>query len=161
MHPVTISEEPERHVAALAHSGPDAEIGTTFEALQTRVAATGLASKTEGLVAVYPEPDTETDTGPRVYAGVVLAPHLLVPDGFTAVILPAGSYATCFHRGPHDGLGAIWTWLTEDWAAEAGEVPAETPRFELYLNRPSSTPRDQLETMLFLPQEEGDFNGPL
>jgi effector-binding domain-containing protein len=61
---------------------------------------------------------------------------------------PAGSYATCLHKGPYPEVGqaydALWQW-TNDNGREATGIAYET-----YLNDPRETPPEELLTRVAL-----------
>jgi effector-binding domain-containing protein len=65
--------------------------------------------------------------------------------------IPAGKYAMCIHTGPYGEIKQAYAALGE-WMQEKGCEPSGVA-YEQYLNDPSHTPPDQLQTrIMFLLQ---------
>ncbi len=147
-YPSEIRKCSELRLVGLPHVGAYHQIGVAFQQVAAVFSARGLWRHAQGLVGVYydspadvPEPDL------RSHAGVVVPAELALPDGLEEVLLPGGRHAVLTLRGPYTGLQAAWTHLYGVvLPAEAGEVPANTPPYELYLNDPSDTAPQDLVT---------------
>jgi effector-binding domain-containing protein len=70
-------------------------------------------------------------------------------DDIQAAALPAGSYATCLHKGPYPEVGRAYEALGQ-WMAENGHE-AVGVAYETYLNDPGDTaPQELLTSVAFL-----------
>ena len=67
------------------------------------------------------------------------------------VTLPAGRLAVLTFTGPYAGLPAAYDQLMGIWLPQSGEVPADAPIFEVYLNSPMDTAPEALVTEVCLP----------
>lgn len=152
MHPVTIETAPAFHIAAIPHHGAYPGIGATFGRLYVALKAQGLFVRIAGPgVAVYHDDPSVTPVADlRAQAGVVVTPGPL-PEGFDAVDIPGGKQAVLHLKGPYDGLAAAWDWLYGTWLPQSGEVPADRPPFETYLNSPFDTAPADLITEIRVP----------
>ena len=63
--------------------------------------------------------------------------------------LPEGQYASCIHTGPYSAIEPAYTALTE-WIKSKG-FEATGVAYEFYLNDPSDTPPDDLQTRIMFP----------
>lgn len=63
--------------------------------------------------------------------------------------IPPGTAATCLHKGPYDKIGSAYTALSA-WLKEKGRE-SSGPAYEFYLNDPSTTPPEQLMTLVLFP----------
>ncbi|NUB44778.1 AraC family transcriptional regulator [Fertoebacter nigrum] len=151
MYPVTIRHEPARHLAALPHTGPYPEIGRAFEKLFAALAARDLLAQTGYMVGVYYDDPSATPAADlRSHAGVEFASA--APEApLESVTLPAGRHAVLTFTGPYAGLPAAYDQLYALWLPESGEIPADSPPFEIYRNSPMDTPQEALITEICLP----------
>jgi effector-binding domain-containing protein len=67
--------------------------------------------------------------------------------------IPGGKLATCLHIGPYSAVEPAYTALTQ-FVAESG-YEATGAAYEFYLNDPSKTPQDQLQTQIVFPIKVG------
>lgn len=63
--------------------------------------------------------------------------------------IPGGQTAVCLHTGPYDAITAAYTALG-DWIQAQGYAPAG-PAYEFYLNDPTETPPQALQTLVAFP----------
>jgi AraC family transcriptional regulator len=152
MFPVTIRTDPERRLAAVPHKGPYPEIGRAFEKLGSTVAARGFYGRFGHMVGVYY--DSPADVKPaelRSHAGLECPADMILDPPLEEVRLPAGRLAVLTFTGPYAGLPAAYDQLLGVWLPPSGEVPADSPMFEVYLNSPMDTPPEDLVTEVCLP----------
>ncbi len=151
MYPVDIRNEPERRLACIAHQGSFLEIGRAFEKLGATIGARGLSGQVGRMIAVYYNaPDDTAPEDLRSHAGFELATAEIAPP-LEEVNLPAGRHAVLTFNGPYAGLAAGYTYLFGTWLKASGEVPADAPPFEIYLNTPMDTAPNDLITQICLP----------
>lgn len=152
MFPVTIRTDPERRLAAVPHKGPYPEIGRAFEKLGSTVAARGFYGRFGHMVGVYY--DSPADVKPadlRSHAGLECPADMILDPPLEEVRLPAGRLAVLTFTGPYAGLPAAYDQLLGVWLPPSGEVPADSPMFEVYLNSPMDTAPEDLVTEVCLP----------
>lgn len=152
MYPVTLRTDPARRLAAVPHRGAYHEIGRAFEKLGSTVAARGLHGRFGHMVGVYY--DSPADVKPadlRSHAGLEAPEDLALAPPLEEVRLPAGRHAVLTFTGPYAGLHAAYDQLMGVWLPESGEIPADSPVFEVYLNNPMDTAPEALVTEICLP----------
>lgn len=152
MFPVVLRALPEHRLAALAHRGPYAAIGGTFEKLGASVATRGLFGQVGRMIAVYhddpvlvPPADLRSHAGFEVPSDLALAPPL------EELRLSAGRHAVLIFTGPYAGLQTAYDHLFGTWLPQSGEARADGPVFEIYLNTPMDTAPADLVTEICLP----------
>ena len=152
MYPVITRIDPARRLAAVAHKGPFPEINRAFEKLGSTVAARGFYGRLGHMVGVYY--DSPADVKPadlRSHAGLEAPADLPINAPLVEVTLPAGRLAVLTFTGPYAGLPAAYDQLMGIWLPQSGEVPADAPIFEVYLNSPMDTAPEALVTEVCLP----------
>jgi AraC family transcriptional regulator len=152
MFPVITRTDPERRLAAVSHKGPYPEIGRAFEKLGSTVAARGLYGRFGKMVGVYY--DNPADVRPadlRSHAGLETPADLPIDPPLEEVRLASGRHAVLTFTGPYAGLPAAYDQLIGVWLPGSGEVPADAPMFEVYLNSPMDTAPEALVTEICLP----------
>lgn len=151
MYPVEIRDEPARRLACVAHQGPYPEIGRAFEKLGATIGARGLFTEIGRMVGVYyNSPDDTAPEDLRSHAGFEMAKAEIAPP-LEEVHLPKGRHAVLTFKGPYSGLPAAYSYLFGAWLQNSGEVPADAPPFEVYLNSPMDTAPENLITEICLP----------
>lgn len=78
-------------------------------------------------------------------------PDTPIAAPLTTVLLPATRVAALTFRGPYGGLPAGYTQLLGVWLPASGEVTADPPMYEIYLNTPMDTAPADLLTEICLP----------
>ncbi|MFZ5900080.1 MAG: GyrI-like domain-containing protein [Bacillota bacterium] len=63
--------------------------------------------------------------------------------------IPAGKRAVCLHVGPYNKVEPAYHTLMQ-WIKENGHTPAGVV-YEFYLNDPSETPENELQTRIVFP----------
>ena len=151
MPDVSIRTEPRRRLAAIAHAGPYHEIGRAFEKLHATLAARGLLPQAGEMAALYyDDPASVAPERLRAHAGITLPETAGIAAPLEEVVIAGGRTAVMTHRGPYAGLPAGWEELF-GWLAASGEVPADQPAYELYLNTPMDVRQDDLLTDICVP----------
>jgi predicted transcriptional regulator YdeE len=68
-------------------------------------------------------------------AGAAAPDSLVLPEGFSEFIVPAGKYLFFTHAGPIEGIGATANELYTNYLPSSGLVPRSAPHLELYDER--------------------------
>ena len=156
MYDVSIREEGLRVIAGVTHKGPYFKIGAAFERFFFLCQSRNLWPRLGRPVGIYfhnPECTPEEDL--RSMAGAELRVED-VPDGLDGHKIAAGRYAVLTYRGPYTGIAAGYDRLFGQWLPESGELPADAPCFEVYLNDPREVSEDDLLTEIHLPLADKD-----
>jgi AraC family transcriptional regulator len=144
---VTIVEQPDLRIAGIRHIGPYMEIGREFGRLGGLLK--GPPPPGSQMIAVYhDDPEATPADKLRSDAALTLSVHTAAPMGLVEQHVPAGTYARTVHRGGYEGLPETWKMLKE-WAA-ANDHRAGHPGYEIYVNNPMTTAKDDLITELYL-----------
>ena len=155
MYDVTIPELQPVRLAALRHTGPYLDIGTTFERLFAWAAGRGLMGpQTRAIGVYYDDPDGTPGEALRSDAGLVVGSGIALDNGLRVVEVPGGRHAVLHHRGPYAELNKAYRWLYREWLPKSGEQCADRPVFEEYLNNPRTLPPEQWLTDICLPLAE-------
>ena len=72
-------------------------------------------------------------------------------DDLRLDVILDGRHAVLRHRGPYAELHHAYNWLFGTWLPTSGEVPADRPVFEEYLNNPRELPPEEWLTEINLP----------
>jgi len=150
---VQIENRPALRVAAVPHRGPYNTIGDAFGQLGRLAGAAGLLAHGDAFMVALYHDDPETVPAPqlRSSAGVTIPETAVLPPTLQELRLPAGRWARTLHRGSYRGLGDCWQRLIGQWLPHSGLRMGAGDCYELYLNDPSITPEESLETLLFVP----------
>jgi len=152
MH-VEITEQPERRVGTVRHIGPYNQIPLAFERLGAIASQAGLVGRPgiEMLAIYHDDPETTPLDQLRSDAAVTIPGDIPVPDGLVEQRLPGGRYASTLHTGPYEALGDTWARFMGEWLPSSGKRIWQGVSFEKYLNTPAEVPKEQLQTLLFIP----------
>ncbi len=146
---VTLKDEPQRRLAMIAHRGPYITIGEAFEKAGATAMARGLGPELGAMMGLfYDDPDAVPEAELRSAAGFEIAREAEIAAPLEEIRLPGGKHAILTHKGPYTGLKTAYAFLFGDWLPKSGEVPRDTPPFELYLNTPMDTAPDDLVTLI-------------
>ncbi|MCB1347603.1 MAG: AraC family transcriptional regulator [Maritimibacter sp.] len=149
MYDVILRDEPERRLAVIPHRGAYLKIGEAFEKAGTTAMARGLGPELGAMMGLYyDDPDAVPEADLRSAAGFEIAEGAEIAPPLEMASLPGGKYAILTHKGPYTGLKAAYTYLFGDWLPRSGEVPRDSPPFELYLNTPMDTAPGDLVTLI-------------
>ena len=150
---VQIKTMPEQRVGTVRHIGPYNQIGEAFGRLGDIAGKAGLFSRPEAamIALYYDDPQSTPADKLRSDAGVAVAESVPLPDDLEEHRLPAGRYAVARHVGSYETLGDTWARFLGEWLPASGEQLADGPSFEKYLNNPMDTPKEKLETEIYVP----------
>lgn len=152
MFPISIRDEPARHLAAIPHKGDYQLIGRDFEQLFGLLGMRGLMPRTGAMIGVYyDDPDSTPTEDLRSLAAVEFPQEARIDPPIERATLPAGRHAVLLFKGPYTGLPAGYAQLFRDWLPNSDEEPGDAPAFELYLNNPRETAPEDLLTEICLP----------
>lgn len=158
MYTVTIEEAQPLTLAAIRHRGPYTAIGSAFECLAAWAGPRGLMTPQTRAIGLYFD-----DPGQVPESELRSAACLSVPEpvtdaeaGVETFRIPGGPCATLRHVGPYSDLGTPYAWLYGTWLPQSGREPADQPSYEDYLNDPSTTPPDELVTVIHVPLKPQD-----
>jgi AraC family transcriptional regulator len=144
---VTIKSQPEVRVAGIRHIGPYHEIGRAFGRLGGMVGKPPAGAQ---MIAVYhDDPDTTPPDKLRSDAAMTLPGKSSAPNGLIEQRVPAGRYASVVHKGPYEELPKVWAQLKKEWLPANGHHAGQ-PGYEVYLNDPMKTAKQELLTEIFL-----------
>lgn len=152
MYDVEIRDLPARRVAGIRHTGPYIEIGGTFEKLNVRAGALGLIDAETLFIGVYYD-----DPGTVAAKDLRSEACLTVPGGFAGggdlrvFDLAGGRHAILRFQGPYAELETPYNWLYRDWLPKSGEIAADRPPFEIYVNDCRVLPPAEWLTDICLP----------
>ena len=82
---------------------------------------------------------------------MVVSPNAKLPEELGEQQLPAGRYACTTHHGPYEKLGDTWARFMGEWLPRSGHRMTDGVSYEIYRNTPGDTPKEKLETELYIP----------
>ena len=145
---VTIKDQPELRVAGVRHIGPYQEIGRTFARVGS-IAGGHIGSGSRMIGVFHDDPESTPSDRLRSDAAITLPANAPSPDGLVEQRIPAGRYAHVVHKGGYEGLPGAWTALKKEWLPKSGHRMGG-PSYEVYLNDPSTTPKAELLTEIYM-----------
>ena len=151
---VEIRQLPELRVAAVRHVGAYDTISQSFATLGGIAGPAGLFQQPGAAMVALFHDDPASTPADRLTsdAGIIVPANLPLPSGLTEQRIPAGAYACTTFVGPYEELGAVWERFKGEGLRTSGRcMRAGAPSYELYLNDPSSTPKEALRTELRIP----------
>ena len=151
---VEIKQLPALRVAAVRHIGPYNEIGKAFDRLGQIAGPAGLITPpaTEMLALFHDDPDSTPLDQLKSDAGITVPADATLPAGLTEQHVPAGTYASAIHVGSYEHLPDAWARLKSEWLPASGRRPDRSgPSYEVYLNNPMTTPKEELRTEIRMP----------
>jgi AraC family transcriptional regulator len=150
---VEIKQMPEQRVGTVRHIGPYNQISEAFGRLGAIAGPAGLFARPGvAMIALYHD-DPESTPADRLRSDAALAVpgDTTLPADLVEQRLPAGRYASTMHVGAYEQLGDTWARFLGEWLPSSGKRMADGPSYELYLNDPTTTPKDQLRTEIYVP----------
>ena len=146
--------EPMR-LATIRHVGPYREIGRSFDHLHVWASATGRLGPRSLAVAVHhDDPDLVAAEDLRCDAGLLVESGFAGDDMIGVSEVAGGRHAVLHHVGPYAGLERAYHWLFGFWLPRSGEIPADRPVFDIYLDNPKTVAAEHLRTEICLPLAE-------
>lgn len=140
-------------VAYVVHRGAYPQIGRAFERLVAWAGPRGLFATGRSVGVFYDDPRVTPEADLRSAACVEVGPGV-GPDagaGVEVMTIPGGRYAVGVLKGSYERLPEAWAWMLRDWMPARGLVADQRPCFEVYLNSPMHTPREELATAIHVP----------
>ena len=139
-------------VAALAHHGTYANIGSTFERLLAMAAGQGLLGPNVRTFGIYYDDPAATPVSALRADACLAIPDDRAPSGDLQIReIRGGRYAVVRHVGPYAELDRPYKWLYGTWLTQSGEEPGNAPLVEEYVNDARTVPPTELETDIWLP----------
>jgi AraC family transcriptional regulator len=139
-------------VAALAHRGAYANIGSTFERLLALAGGQALLGPGARTFGIYYDDPAAIPAGALRADACLAIPDGRVPEGELQVReIRGGRYAVVRYTGPYAELERPYKWLYGVWLAQSGEEPDDAPSVEEYLNDARAVPPTELLTEIWLP----------
>lgn len=65
--------------------------------------------------------------------------------------IPGGRYAVFLHKGPYQQLSNVYDAIFGKWLPESGYELRNVPAFEKYINNPTNTEAEKLNTQIYIP----------
>ncbi len=109
---------------------------------------------TRGIGIYYSDTHSVAPAEWRSDACISVAADVSPPDEASAprlIDLAGGRHAVLRHKGPYAELHKAYDWLFGQWLPGSGEMPADRPVFEEYLNNPRELPPEEWLTEINLP----------
>jgi AraC family transcriptional regulator len=151
---VEIKQLPGFRVAAVRHIGAYSQIGEAFDRLGSIAGPAGLIPTDKpAMVALYHDDPMSTPEDQLTSdAGVTVPDNARLPKGLIEEEVPAGTYASTVFVGPYEQLDGAWKQFMGEWLPNSGKrLRADAPSYELYLNDPTTTPKNELRTEIRIP----------
>jgi AraC family transcriptional regulator len=149
---VSVREDPEVELVGLRLEGDYERIGATFERLNALAAGRGWVGPATRYFGIYHHDPAGTPAADLRSDACLTAPPAFEAEGdLRPLTLAGGRHAVLLHVGPYAELHRAYTWLYREWLPRSGEVPADRPCVEEYLNNPRQVPPLELRTEIRLP----------
>ncbi|MCP4250123.1 MAG: AraC family transcriptional regulator [bacterium] len=149
---VEIKKLDAKRVAFIRHVGPYNEVGATWQKLCAWAGPKGLLGPQSAFVGLcHDDPDVTPPDKIR-YDACVAVGEGVTPEGEVGVQeIAGGDYAMTVHHGPYEKLGQTYAGMCGQWLPGSGREMRSAPSFELYLNSPMNTAREDLLTEVHVP----------
>ncbi|NVO26428.1 GyrI-like domain-containing protein [Donghicola sp. C2-DW-16] len=152
MYDVQITERPTLTLTGLHHRGPYPEMGSVYQKVAGIISAANLWPQIKGAVGVaWDNPDLVPAADLRSFAGLLVDEGFTAPDGLDTLLLPSGPHAELLYTGPYEGLRPVYQFLMGEWLPKSGRTRAAAPSYEVYLNDPTTTAPEDLQTLICAP----------
>ncbi|NVN94136.1 MAG: AraC family transcriptional regulator [Bacteroidetes bacterium] len=93
-----------------------------------------------------------TDADKCRYDACVTIKKDVKPEGEIGVKdVEGGKYAIFKHVGPYDNLGEAYNQIYRNWLPASGYELRDVPCFDKYMNNPSKTKAEKLQTYIYIP----------
>jgi len=152
MYDVKIETREDIRLAVMSHRGAYMEIGEVFEAVMTTLMTRGLGPQLGQMIGVYlDDPSAVPESELRSFAGAQILGEAEIAPPLETMEITGGKFAVLTYKGHYAGLAKAYGYLFGEWLPESGEVPRDSPPFEVYLNRPQDTQVEDLITLICAP----------
>ncbi|HEX4683358.1 MAG TPA: AraC family transcriptional regulator [Gemmatimonadaceae bacterium] len=150
---VELKNKPALRAAGVRHIGPYMQINEAFGRLGAIAGPAGLfAQPGAAMIAIYhDDPESTPVDQLRSDAAIVVPDGIAIPPFLTEHRLPARRYACTVYTGPYERLGDVWQRFMGEWIPANGLRIVDGESYELYLNDPSRTPKEELKTEICVP----------
>ncbi len=154
---VAVSEQPEKTVAYVRHTGPYAGDEGLFEELFGRLMRWAGPrnlfdpEKSEMITIYHDSPEITEEEKLRISVCLTVPPKTEVTGEIGKMTMPAGRYARAEFLLSPEQYGDAWNSLFAGWLPESGYQCAEGPCYEVYLNDPNEHPEGKHQVAICLP----------
>lgn len=140
-------------VAYIHHVGPYMNVGPVFDELSDWCAKHGLLDSTAQLIGIsMDDPKTTEPEKLRFDVCMVVPPDTMGDGRVGRMQIPKGAYATHMHIGHYRGLTDAFQSLRNE-LTDAGHTKRNVGCIEIYVDDPSITPHDEVQTLIGIPIE--------
>lgn len=144
---VRIESCPTIRVAFMRHTGPYKNASETFQKMMCWALERGLFTPSTKVLSIcHDDPEVTPEEKQRLDCCVSVDETFAAEDYVAVQEIPSGEYVILTHRGCYSQLSDSYCWLYGEWLPTSGREFANRPPFEIYLNNPSDTPKDELIT---------------
>jgi AraC family transcriptional regulator len=149
---VEIQEMPALRVGAIHHTGPYNQISPVFAKLGAIAGPAGLLARPGAacMAIFHDDPEVTPPDQLRSDAAVIVGDDTVLPPQLAEHRLPAGRYARAVHVGPYEQLGDAWGRFMGEWLPASGYRIGSGGSYEIYRNDPTTTPKEQLRTEMYI-----------
>ena len=152
MYEISITPQPDRHLAGMPHTGAYTAIGAAFEKVAMICSTRHMWPKVQGMVGIYmDDPDATAEADLNSFAGVILPDGEAVEGPLEIHDIKGGKTAVLRFKGPYSGLKDAYNYLYGVWLPQSGEEIRDQASYEVYLNDPSDTAPEDLLTDICVP----------
>lgn len=152
MYPTEIRDAEEAILAAVAHTGPYYEIGASFSRLVEQLQKADVWKGSGPSIALYyHDPSVTPVEDLRAHACQRLAKGVAVPDGLERLVLEAGRFLVCTHKGDYSGLPGAWVYAYSTAMPESGCEFRDAVPFECYISNSWDTLPEDRVTEIWIP----------
>jgi AraC family transcriptional regulator len=150
---VQVIDRPALRVGALRHIGSYQEIGEVFRRLGDIAGGAGLFQHPGAamLAIYYDDPESTPPDRLRSDAAIAVPDGVALPAGLAEQRVAGGRYARTLHVGPYEQLGNAWARFKREGLDARGYRRRDGASYEVYLNDPMQTPKEELQTELYIP----------
>lgn len=152
MYDVKLETRADIRLAVIPHIGNYMNVGEAFEMAYTTLATRGFSPQIGQMIGVYlDDPAAVPEAELRSFAGAEIIGHADIAAPLQEMQIQGGKFAILTYQGHYMGLAKAYAYLFGDWLPQSGEVPRDSPPFEVYLNTPQDTAAEDLITLICAP----------
>lgn len=152
MYDVNIETREDTRLAVMPHYGAYMEIGAAFETVMTTLLTRGYGHQLGQMIGVYlDDPSAVPEAQLRSFAGAQILGEVEIAAPLEVMDIQGGKFAVLTYKGHYSGLAKAYAYLFGEWLPKSGEVPRDSPPFEVYVNRPQDTDVEDLITLVCAP----------
>jgi AraC family transcriptional regulator len=153
---VRIEFLPETLAVCMRHIGSYQSVGETFKRMYAWASGVGaLTTDTRIMGLSYDDPNVVPQSQLRYdVCFSVAGPIEPMPADGRLETLSGGRYAIYRLKGPYSGMHDAFMRIYREWLPANGEVAADAPCIEIYLNDAADVPAENLLTDLCVPLKD-------